>query len=94
MPLHDLADHRLDAPLPVYTRVCMALIASDPADLRERLDLLRVERELARAVGLDADAAYMAALERELAVWEAAWIGAVVTEIAVARAGVSGRPQG
>jgi hypothetical protein len=53
-----------------------------------------VERELARAVGLDADPAYMAALERELAVWEAAWIGAVVTEVAVARAGVSGRPQG
>jgi hypothetical protein len=72
----------------------MTVTSSDPADVRERLDLLLVERDLAYAVGLDADRDYMDALEREVAAWEAAWIGAVITEVAVARAAVSGRPQG
>jgi hypothetical protein len=72
----------------------MDLTYSDAADLRERLDLLRLEHDLAYAVGLDADVAYMAELQQELARWEAAWVGAAVTEIAVAQADVRGRLQG
>ena len=67
---------------------------SNPSDLRERLELLRIEHELACAIGLDEDPEYMADLERQLATWEAAWIGARVTEIAVTRAERRGRPQG
>lgn len=67
---------------------------SDPSEVRERLELLRVERQLARSIGLDADEEYMADLENQLAALEAAWIGARVTEIAVTRAEATGRPQG
>ena len=67
---------------------------SSPSDLRERLELLRIERELARAIGLDSDREYMAELDRQLATSEAAWIGARVTEMAVMRAKRDGRPQG
>ena len=67
---------------------------SNPSDLRERLELLRIEHELAYALGLDEDPEYMADLERQLATWEAAWIGARVAEIAVTRAERDGRPQG
>lgn len=67
---------------------------SDPSDVRERLELLRVEHELACSIGLDEDAEYMADLERQLATLEAAWVGARVTEIAVAQAEILGRPQG
>ena len=63
-------------------------------ELRERLELLRIEHELACAIGLDEDPEYMADLRHQLATWEAAWIGARVTEIAVTRAGRRGRPQG
>jgi hypothetical protein len=67
---------------------------SDAAEVRQHLDLLRVERALAVSIGLDADPAYMADLERQLATWEAAWIGASVTEIAVSRAQQRGRQLG
>ncbi|HVL31013.1 MAG TPA: hypothetical protein VM299_02160 [Solirubrobacteraceae bacterium] len=67
---------------------------SDPAEVRERLALLRIERELACSIGLDADEEYMADLERQLATLEAAWTGARVTEIAVTRAETLGRQQG
>jgi hypothetical protein len=70
------------------------MLYSDPSELRERLELLRIEHELACAIGLDEDPEYMADLERQLATWEAAWIGARVTEIAVTRAERRGRPQG
>ena len=66
----------------------------DPSEVREQLELLRLERQLAVSSGLDADRAYMADLERQLATWEAAWVGAAVTEIAVSRAEQQGRPQG
>jgi hypothetical protein len=66
----------------------------DPATVRRQLDLLRMEHELAVSIGLDSDPAYMADLERQLATWEAAWIAAAVTELAVSRAGVENRPQG
>jgi hypothetical protein len=70
------------------------MLYSDPSEVRERLELLRIEHELARSIGLDEDAEYMADLERQLAVLEAAWIGARVTEIAVTQAALTGRPQG
>ncbi|HTN24443.1 MAG TPA: hypothetical protein VL120_10685 [Solirubrobacteraceae bacterium] len=67
---------------------------SDPSDVRERLELLRVEHQLARSIGLDTDSEYMADLEQQLATLEAAWIGARVTEIAVTQAQHLGRRQG
>jgi hypothetical protein len=66
----------------------------DPAEVRQRLELLRIEHELAVSIGLDADPEYMADLERQLEIWEAAWVGAAVTQLAVTRAQSSGRPQG
>ena len=68
--------------------------SDDLAEVREQLELLRLEHELAVAIGLDADRAYMTDLERQLATCEAAWTGAVVTQLAVARAELLGRPQG
>ena len=68
--------------------------SQDPADVRQRLDLLRLEHDLAVSIGLDNDPAYMADLEQQLATYEAAWIGAAVTELAVGRAEREGRPQG
>ena len=70
------------------------MLYSDPSEVRERLELLRIEHELACSIGLDEDAEYMADLERQLAMLEAAWVGARVTEIAVTQAGLLGRPQG
>ena len=66
----------------------------DPATVREQLELLRIERELALSIGLDADPVYMAELERQLEIREAAWIAALVTQAAVMRAESRGRPQG
>jgi hypothetical protein len=66
----------------------------DPSDVRQELDLLRMEHDLAVAIGLDNDPVYMADLEHELATWEAAWVGAAVTQAAVSRAVLQGRPQG
>jgi len=70
------------------------MLYSDPAEVRERLEMLRIEHELAVSIGLDADPAYMADLRRQLATWEAAWIAATVTAVAVSRAEQRGRPQG
>lgn len=66
----------------------------DPAEVRERLKLLRIEHQLAVSIGLDSDPEYMADLERQLRIWEAARVGAAVTELAVTRAQVRGRLQG
>lgn len=66
----------------------------DPAAVREQLELLRIEHELARSIGLDADRTYMADLERQLEIWEAAWVGARVTQLAVMRARTRGRLYG
>jgi len=68
--------------------------SEDPATVREQLELLRLEHELAVSIGLDNDPAYMADLEHQLATWEAAWVGAAVTELAVSRAEQQGRLQG
>jgi hypothetical protein len=66
----------------------------DPADARQQLELLRIEHKLAVSIGLDSDPEYMADLERQLEIWEAAWVGAAVTEIAVTRAQTRGRQLG
>ena len=66
----------------------------DPSAVRQHLDLLRMEHDLAVAIGLDNDPVYMADLEHQLATYEAAWVGAAVTEIAVSRAEQQGRLQG
>jgi protein gp37 len=70
------------------------MIHSDPSEVRQHLELLRSEYELAVSIGLDADPAYMADLHHQLATWKAVWIGASVTELAVRRAGQHGRQQG
>ena len=61
---------------------------------REHLSLLLVERALADVEGLDANATYMADLDDEIAATRAAYVGAAVTDIAVLRAGLSGRLHG
>ena len=66
----------------------------DPSTVRQRLELLRIEHQLAVSIGLDADPEYMADLEHQLEIWEAAWVGAAVTQLAVRRAELRGRPQG
>jgi hypothetical protein len=66
----------------------------DPSAVRQQLELLRIEHQLAVSIGLDADPEYMADLERQLEIWEAAWVGAAVTQLAVRRAELRGRPQG
>ncbi|HYH57605.1 MAG TPA: hypothetical protein VD790_00095 [Thermoleophilaceae bacterium] len=72
----------------------VSMTPQDPAAVRQHLDLLRIEHDLAVAIGLDSDPAYMADLKHQLATYEAAWVGAAVTEIAVSRAEQQGRPQG
>ena len=66
----------------------------DLSAVRQQLELLRIEHQLAVSIGLDADPEYMADLERQLEIWEAAWVVAAVTELAVSRALELGRPQG
>lgn len=66
----------------------------DSAAVREQLELLQIEHQLAVSIGLDADPEYMADLERQLEIWKAAWVGAAVTEIAISRGQTQGRPQG
>ena len=68
--------------------------SDDPAEVRQHLDLLRLEHELAVSIGLDSDPVYMADLQHQLATWEAAWVAAAVTEIAVSRAVLQGRAHG
>jgi hypothetical protein len=59
-------------------------------DVKRHLDLLHEERQLAVEIGLDADGAYMADLDDEIAACHAAYVGAAVTEIASMRAALSG----
>jgi hypothetical protein len=55
-------------------------------EVRQHLLLLGEERVLAHEAGLDHDRAYMADLEDEIAAYRSAYMGAVVTEIAMLRA--------
>jgi hypothetical protein len=68
--------------------------SQDPSDVRQQLDLLRLEHDLAVSIGLDNDPVYMADLQQQLATYEAAWVGAAVTQLAVSRAEREGRAQG
>jgi hypothetical protein len=63
-------------------------------EVRQHLMLLGEERVLAHEAGLDHDRAYMADLEDEIATYRSAYMGAVVTEIAMLRARLDGPLQG
>ena len=59
-------------------------------DMQNHLQDLQTERALASIEGLSDDSAYMADLNREIAVTRSAYVGAAVTEIATLRAQLSG----
>jgi hypothetical protein len=63
-------------------------------EVRQHLMLLGEERVLAHEAGLDHDRAYMADLDDEIAAYRSAYMGAVVTEIAMLRARLDGSLQG
>jgi hypothetical protein len=63
-------------------------------EVRQHLMLLGEERVLAHEAGLDHDCSYMADLEDEIATYRSAYMGAVVTEIAMLRARLDGPNQG
>jgi hypothetical protein len=60
-------------------------------ELRATLNRLQAERIEAEAVGLGTNEAYMSDLEDEISYTRAAFVGAAVTEIAIARGELSGR---
>lgn len=64
------------------------------SEIRAYLTLLQLERMEADAAGLTGCEAYMADLEDEISLCRAAFVGAAVTEIAVARGELSGRLAG
>jgi hypothetical protein len=64
------------------------------SEIRARLDRLHLERFEAESLGLTRCEAYKADLEDEIAACHAALVGAAVTEIAMARAELSGRLAG
>ena len=66
------------------------MTAATATDVRDRLDLLRLERALALSCELAHDPAYMADLNDEIATCSAAWVGAAVTEIASLRCAFGG----
>ena len=59
-------------------------------EIRAQLDRLNLELLAAESAGLTGCAAYMKDLETESSECRAAFVGAAVTEIAVARAELSG----
>ena len=61
------------------------------SEIRARLHELRLERLEAESAGLTSCTAYMEDLEDEISWCNAAYVGAAVTELAVARAELSGR---
>jgi hypothetical protein len=63
-------------------------------EIAERLRMLYVERALAEREGLGANRRYMDDLEQEISGCRDAYVGAAVTEIAVLRGALSGRPAG
>ena len=65
--------------------------AMNTSEIRAYLASLQLERIEADAVGLTSCKAYMADLEDEISLCRAAFVGAAVTEIAVARGELSGR---
>ncbi len=63
-------------------------------ELSEHLRDLYLERALAELHGLTEDPAYMADLREEIAGCRGALIGTAVSEIAILRGQLGGRPQG
>jgi hypothetical protein len=63
-------------------------------ELRQRLWALQGERLEALEAGLGANRLFMDDLERELEYTRAAYVGTAITEIAILRGDLSGRPQG
>jgi hypothetical protein len=63
-------------------------------EVRQHLMLLGEERILAQEAGLNHDRAYMSDLDDEIATYRSAYVGAVVTEIAMLRARLDGPNQG
>jgi hypothetical protein len=61
------------------------------SEIRARLHELHLERLEAESAGLSACAAYMEDLQDEISRCHAAYVGAAVTDLAVARAELSGR---
>jgi hypothetical protein len=64
------------------------------SEIRAHLTRLQMERIEADAAGLTSCEAYMADLDDEISLCRAAFVGAAVTEIAVARGELSGRLTG
>ena len=59
---------------------------SETADMKERLEVLQIERACALRCGLGANLLYMTALEGEIEAVRAAYVGSAVIEIACLRA--------
>jgi hypothetical protein len=59
--------------------------------IRDEIQALYRERRDARELGLDDNATYMASLDADLDAWHRAYAAAAVTEMASARATLSGR---
>jgi hypothetical protein len=62
----------------------------DSGEMRDQLDRLHLERREAESAGLTACRSYMEDLEQEIEECRAAFVGARVTELAVARAELCG----
>jgi len=63
-------------------------------DLREHLEILLAERELARVEGLAGNDLYMQDLDEDITAFRAAYVGTAVTEIATLRGELGERNQG
>ncbi|MCW2966867.1 MAG: hypothetical protein JWM71_639 [Solirubrobacteraceae bacterium] len=63
-------------------------------EARTRLDVLLEERAAALRTALAANPIYMSDLEAEIATCRAAYVASSVTELALLRGALHGRPQG
>jgi hypothetical protein len=82
---------REPVPMPLKTYIENGMTA---ADARGRLELLRAERALAVASGLDGNRTYLDDIDDEITGVEDAYVGLAVTEIATLRAELSGVLEG
>ena len=82
-------------PLPMSRRSPGSILLAMPtaSDIRRRLIILEEERDAALEWGTG-DPGYIADLDDDIATTTAIWIGVAVTELAVFRGQLSGRPQG
>jgi hypothetical protein len=63
-------------------------------DLREKLETLLAEREVARVEGLAGNQLYLQDLDEDITAFRVAYVGTAVTEIATLRGELGGRNQG